>query len=131
MTHPNVRCTRCGGAGQMKPTALDRLDLAETGVMDLQCLACDGTGQTTLTPPHGLWCNHCQIITINATRCTVCGSGGLTDAPAWWLWDDFDHYLAVTCHRCGGDGRNTYTNPDDLCGACGGAGQVRKDGELL
>ena len=131
MTHPNVRCTRCGGGGQMKPTALDRLDLAETGVMDLQCLACDGTGQTALTPPPGLWCNRCQIITINATRCTVCGSGGLTDAPAWWLWDDLDHYLAVTCHRCGGDGRNTYTNPDDLCGACDGAGQVRKDGELL
>ena len=29
MAHPNVRCTRCGGTGQMKPTVLDRLDLAE------------------------------------------------------------------------------------------------------
>lgn len=67
------RCSMCGGTGQMKSTALDRLDLAEQGHMDLQCLACDGTGQTTLTPPPGLWCNHCQIITINATRCDGCG----------------------------------------------------------
>ena len=64
------RCSMCSGTGRTEPTALDRLDLAETGVMDLQCLACDGTGQTMLTPPHGLWCNHCQVITINATRCT-------------------------------------------------------------
>ena len=131
MTHPNVRCTRCGSTGQMKPTALDRLDLAETGVMDLQCLACDGTGQTTLTPPPGAWCKRCSILTINAARCTVCGSGGLTDAPAWWLWRDLDHYLAVTCHRCDGSGVSDYRNLDDLCGACDGAGQVRKDGELL
>ena len=131
MTHPNVRCTRCGGTGQMKPTALDRLDLAETGVMDLQCLACDGTGQTMLTPPHGLWCKRCSILTINATRCDVCGFGGLPAAPVWWLWDNLDHYLAVTCHRCDGSGVSDYRNLDDLCGACGGVGQVRKDGELL
>ena len=49
------RCSMCGGTGRTEPTVLDRLDLAETGVMDLQCLACDGTGQTTLTPPPGLW----------------------------------------------------------------------------
>ena len=50
----------CGGTGRTEPTALDRLDLAETGVMDLQCLTCDGTGQTMLTPPPGLWCNRCR-----------------------------------------------------------------------
>ena len=50
------RCSMCGGTGRTEQTALDRLDLAETGVMDLQCLACDGTGQTMLTPPPGLWC---------------------------------------------------------------------------
>ena len=125
------RCSMCGGTGRTEPTALDRLDLAETGVMDLQCLACDGTGQTTLTPPPGAWCKRCSILTINAARCTVCGSGGLTDAPAWWLWRDLDHYLPTVCTRCNGSGVNDYRNPDDLCGACDGAGQVRKDGELL
>ena len=121
----------CGGTGRTEPTVLDRLDLAEQGSMDLQCLACDGTGQTTLTPPHGAWCKRCQIITVGATRCTVCGFGGLANAPVWWLWDDIDHYLAATCHRCDGSGVNDYRNPNDLCGACGGVGQVRKDGELL
>ena len=99
--------------------------------MDLQCLACDGTGQTTPRPPRGAWCKRCHILTINATRCDVCGTGGLTDAPAWWLWDDPDHYLAAVCTRCNGSGVNDYRNPNDLCGACDGAGQVRKDGELL
>ena len=125
------RCSMCGGTGRTEPTVLDRLDLAETGVMDLQCLACDGTGQTTLTPPPGLWCKRCSILTINATRCTVCGTSEIAEAPVWWLWDNLDHYLAVTCHRCDGSGVNDYRNPDDLCGACGGVGQVRKDGELL
>ena len=27
------RCSMCGGTGRTEPTALDRLDLAETGVM--------------------------------------------------------------------------------------------------
>ena len=121
----------CGGTGRTEPTALDRLDLAETGVMDLQCLACDGTGQTTLTPPPGLWCDRCSILTINATRCTVCGTSEIAKAPVWWLWDNLDHHLAVDCSRCNGSGVNDYRNPDDLCGACDGAGQVRKDGELL
>ena len=121
----------CGGTGRTEPTALDRLDLAETGVMDLQCLACDGTGQTTLTPPPGLWCKRCQIITVGATRCTVCGTSEIAEAPAWWLWDNLDHHLAVDCSRCNGSGVNDYRNPNDLCGACDGAGQVRKDGELL
>ena len=131
MAHPNVRCTRCGGTGQTEPTALDRLDLAETGVMDLQCLACDGTGQATPRPPRGAWCKQCQIITVGATRCVVCGTADITDCPVWWLWDNVDHYLAVTCHRCDGSGVNDYRDPNDLCGACDGAGQVRKDGELL
>ena len=60
----------CGGTGRTEPTALDRLDLAEQGSMDLQCLACDGTGQTTPRPPPGAWCKRCGILTINATRCT-------------------------------------------------------------
>lgn len=131
MTHPNVRCTRCGGTGQMKPTALDRLDLAETGVMDLQCLACDGTGQTMLTPPPGAWCKRCSILTINAARCTVCGTAELADTPIWWLWGNLDHYLPTVCTRCNGSGLTDLDHPDDLCGACEGAGMTRQDGELL
>ena len=125
------RCSMCGGTGRTAPTALDRLDLAEQGSMDLQCLACDGTGQTTPRPPHGAWCKRCSIITVGATRCVVCGTADITDCPVWWLWDNVDHYLAVTCHRCDGSGVSDYRNLDDLCGACDGAGQVRKDGELL
>ena len=125
------RCSMCGGTGRTEPTALDRLDLAETGVMDLQCLACDGTGQTTPRPPRGAWCKRCHILTINATRCTVCGTADITDAPAWWLWDNADHYRAVVCHRCNGSGLTYLDHPDDLCGACEGAGMTRQDGELL
>ena len=128
MTRP---CSACHGSGRTEPTAIDRLDQAETGHMDLQCLACDGTGQTTPRPPRGAWCKRCQIITVGATRCDVCGSGGLEDAPAWWLWDNLDHYLATVCTRCDGSGSGQTYKPDDLCGACDGAGQVRKDGELL
>lgn len=47
------RCGMCGGTGRTEPTALDRLDLAETGVMDLQCLACDGTGWVPVTTMPG------------------------------------------------------------------------------
>ena len=46
-------------------------------------------------------------------------------------WIDADHYRAVVCHRCNGSGLTDLDHPDDLCGACEGAGMTRRDGELL
>ena len=42
-----------------------------------------------------------------------------------------NHYLPTVCTRCDGSGVNDYRNPNDLCGACEGAGMTRQDGELL
>lgn len=48
----------CGGTGRTEPTALDCLDLAETGVMDLQCLACDGGQSGSATWATGRHAHH-------------------------------------------------------------------------
>ena len=131
MTHPeHVRCTRCGGTGQMKPTALDRLDLAEQGHMDLQCLLCDGTGRLPWPVTH-MWCGRCRIVSDDTVRCDVCGGSDLQAAYRPDSWIDADHYRAVVCHRCDGSGLTDLDHPDDLCGACEGAGMTRQDGELL
>ena len=124
------RCSMCGGTGRTEPTALDRLDLAETGVMDLQCLACDGTGRLPRPVTH-MWCGRCRIVSTNTTRCDVCGSSDLQAAYRPDSWIDADHYRAVVCHRCNGSGLTDLDHPDDLCGACEGAGMTRQDGELL
>ena len=131
MTHPeHVRCTWCRGTGQTEPTALDRLDLAEQGHMDLQCIACDGAGWLPWPVTH-MWCGRCRIVSANTTRCDVCGGSDLQAAYRPDSWIDADHYRAVVCHRCNGSGLTDLDHPDDLCGACEGAGMTRQDGELL
>ena len=130
MTRPNVRCTWCGGTGQMEPTVLDRLDLAEQGRMDLQCIACGGAGWL-LWPVTHVWCGRCRIVSDDTTRCDVCGGSDLQAAYRPDSWIDADHYRAVVCHRCNGSGLTDLDHPDDLCGACEGAGMTRQDGELL
>ena len=120
----------CGGTGRTEPTALDRLDLAEQGHMDLQCTACDGAGWL-LWPVTHMWCGRCRIVSDDTVRCDVCGGSDLQAAYRPDSWIDADHYRAVVCHRCNGSGLTDLDHPDDLCGACEGAGMTRQDGELL
>ena len=69
MNPEHVRCTWCGGTGQTEPTVLDRLDLAEQGRMDLQCLLCDGTGRLPWPVTH-MWCGRCRIVSDDTTQRT-------------------------------------------------------------